>query len=55
VNYLKGLGSLSIEDWKYVMNNKILLKIIDDRSAKRFLNIAFGDSTALRKEWLAKK
>jgi len=52
VNYLKGLGSLSIEDWQWVMNNKVLFNIIEDRSSKKFLEIAFGDSSQKRKSWL---
>lgn len=52
VNYLKGLGSLDIDDWQYVMNNKVLFNIVDDRSAKKFLDIAFGDSAKKRKDWL---
>jgi len=52
MDYLKGLGSLSISDWKYVMDNKILFQIIKDRSSKRFLEIAFGDSSDKRKKWL---
>jgi len=55
VNYLKGLGSLNIEDWENVMKNKILFSMIDDRSANRFLEIVFGDSTAKRKVWLEGK
>jgi DNA gyrase/topoisomerase IV subunit B len=52
VNYLKGLGSLSPEDWENVMKNKILFSVINDRSANRFLDIAFGDSSAKRRKWL---
>ena len=52
VNYLKGLGSLSSEDWENVMKNKILFSVINDRSANRFLDIAFGDSSAKRRKWL---
>lgn len=52
VNYLKGLGSLNIEDWENVMKNKILFSVINDRSASRFLEIAFGDSSEKRKKWL---
>jgi len=52
VNYLKGLGSLSIEDWNWVMNNKMLFNITEDRSAKKFLDMAFGDSSQKRKDWL---
>ena len=53
LNYLKGLGSLSIEDWKYVMGNKTLFQIIKDRSSEKFLEIAFGDDPEKRKKWLA--
>jgi DNA gyrase/topoisomerase IV subunit B len=52
VNYLKGLGSLNEDDWEYVMKNKILFQIIDDRSSKKFLDIAFGESSLKRKKWL---
>ena len=52
LTYLKGLGSLSLEDWKYVMNNKVLFQIIPDRSAKKYLEIAFGVSSIKRKKWL---
>ena len=52
LTYLKGLGSLSLEDWTYVMNNKVLFQIIPDRSAKKYLEIAFGASALKRKKWL---
>ena len=52
VNYLKGLGSLSIEDWQWVMSNKVLFNIVEDRASKKFLEIAFGDSSQKRKSWL---
>jgi DNA gyrase/topoisomerase IV subunit B len=52
INYLKGLGSLNENDWEYVMSNKILFQIIDDRSSNKFLDIAFGDSSMKRKKWL---
>ena len=51
-NYLKGLGSLDIEDWKYVMQNKILFSLIEDRSTKKFLEMAFSDDSSKRKKWL---
>jgi len=53
VKYLKGLGSLSLKDWEYVMAHKTLFSIINDRSASKFLEIAFGDNSAKRKRWLA--
>lgn len=53
INYLKGLGSLNPDDWEHVMKNKIFFQIVDDRSAKKFLDIAFGDNSEKRKRWLA--
>lgn len=55
INYLKGLGSLSIEDWQFVMDNKMLFSITTDRSAKKYLDIAFGDNSNKRKLWLEGK
>lgn len=55
INYLKGLGSLSIDDWKNVMDNKILFQIVKDKSSNKFLDIAFGDSSQKRKKWLEGK
>jgi len=55
VNYLKGLGSLSMEDWEWVMSHKVLFNISEDRSAKKFLDMAFGDSSKKRKDWLEGK
>jgi len=52
VNYLKGLGSLSIDDWKYVMTDRVLFQLVEDRSSDRFLDIVFGDSSIKRKKWL---
>jgi DNA topoisomerase-2 len=54
VNYLKGLGSLSLDDWGYVMENKVLFQIMADRSAVKYLDIAFGVSAMKRKKWLEK-
>jgi DNA gyrase/topoisomerase IV subunit B len=52
INYLKGLGSLNEVDWEYVMHNKTFFQIVDDRSANKFLEIAFGESSLKRKKWL---
>ena len=52
VRYLKGLGSLAIDDWTWVMAQRRMFEIYDDRSAKRFINIAFGNSSNERKKWL---
>jgi DNA gyrase/topoisomerase IV subunit B len=53
IRYLKGLGSLSLEDWEFVMSNKRLLAISAPSKSKEFLEMAFGDSADLRKKWLA--
>lgn len=55
VNYLKGLGSLSVEDWEYVMANKIMYQFQIDSTTKKYLDIAFGDSVNKRKDWLSNK
>jgi DNA gyrase subunit B len=53
VRYLKGLGSLSLEDWDYVMNNKKMLNVVKDSKSKHHLEIAFGKSSEARKLWLS--
>jgi DNA gyrase/topoisomerase IV subunit B len=52
VRYLKGLGSLSIEDWEKVMAERKMFKIRVDRSAAKYIDIAFGNSADKRKKWL---
>jgi DNA gyrase/topoisomerase IV subunit B len=52
VRYLKGLGSLSFEDWQTVMAERKMFWIRDDRSAAKFIDIAFGNSADKRKKWL---
>jgi DNA gyrase/topoisomerase IV subunit B len=51
--YLKGLGSLSLEDWEWVMTNKSLISIEESEDSKEKLEMAFGDSSELRKRWLS--
>jgi DNA gyrase/topoisomerase IV subunit B len=55
VNYLKGLGSLSMQDWEHVMTNKNMFQILIDKSSEKFLDIAFGASSEKRKDWLSQK
>jgi len=55
VAYLKGLGSLSIPDWDYVMNNKLLFELTMDNDTEKYLDIAFGASSLKRKLWLEGK
>lgn len=52
IRYLKGLGSLSIDDWDYVMKNKRIVTIKDDSKAKKNLEMAFGKLAMERKKWL---
>jgi DNA topoisomerase-2 len=53
VRYLKGLGSLSLDDWDYVMKNKRILSISEDKKTKYHLEMAFGKSSSERKKWLS--
>ena len=55
VRYLKGLGSLSLEDWDYVMKNKRITIMSEDKKTKYHLDMAFGKSSAERKKWLSKE
>jgi topoisomerase-4 subunit B len=55
INYLKGLGSLSIDDWQYVMKNRTLFSIVDDKTTAKYLDIAFGDDVKKRKKFLEGK
>ena len=42
IRYLKGLGSLSLEDWDYVMKNKKITILTEDKKTKYHLDMAFG-------------
>jgi len=53
--YLKGLGSLSLDDWEWVMKDKKLVNIEETSDSKSKLEMAFGDSSELRKKWLSDK
>ena len=53
VRYLKGLGSLSLDDWDYVMKNKRMTNIIKDKKSSAMLEMAFGKSSEARKAWLS--
>jgi DNA gyrase/topoisomerase IV subunit B len=53
IRYLKGLGSLSLDDWDFVMSNKRLVSISAPVKSKEYLEMAFGDSSDLRKKWLS--
>lgn len=53
IRYLKGLGSLSLEDWDSVMKNKRVINIIKDKKSSFYLDMAFGKSSDARKLWLS--
>jgi len=53
IRYLKGLGSLSLDDWEYVMTDKKLVAISAPQKSKEFLEMAFGDDSSARKRWLS--
>jgi DNA gyrase/topoisomerase IV subunit B len=53
IRYLKGLGSLSLEDWEWVMNRKDFVGIDENSDSKEKLEMAFGDSSEARKKWLS--
>ena len=53
VRYLKGLGSLSLEDWEWVMGRKDFIGIDENHDSKEKLEMAFGDSSEARKRWLS--
>jgi DNA topoisomerase-2 len=53
VRYLKGLGSLSLDDWEFVMKNKKITNIIKDKKSGQMLEMAFGKESGPRKIWLS--
>jgi hypothetical protein len=53
IRYLKGLGSLSLDDWDFVMRNRRILQISPDPESKSSLEMAFGKSSQARKNWLS--
>lgn len=55
VRYLKGLGSLSIDDWEHVMQNKRLEQLSAGDDASEYLKMAFDTDSGPRKLWLQGK
>lgn len=53
IRYLKGLGSLDLDDWEWVMKDKILTSIEESSDSRDKLDMAFGDSADARKKWLS--
>ena len=52
IDYNKGLGSLSEEEYKLSLNN--LVQIVIDDETEKMLEIAFGKDSNPRKEWMIK-
>lgn len=52
IDYMKGLGSLSEEDYREAINNPQDTTITYDTNAEKFLAMAFGNRAELRKDWL---
>lgn len=54
VEYMKGLGGLTLEDWEMVLLNGTgeLIPFIHDDKMKATLNLLFGPDSNPRKEWL---
>lgn len=55
LEYMKGLGSMTIRDWEMCLENKnTFTPIIDDGKIGELMNMFFGNDSDLRKEWLTK-
>jgi DNA gyrase/topoisomerase IV subunit B len=52
VRYLKGLGSLALRDWEDIMKYRDGWRVYADRSAKKYLWVAFDAPSKNRKMWL---
>ena len=54
VRYLKGLGSLNVDQYKkYLIENPKLERVVLDEDCHDLLDVVFGDDPKLRREWLS--
>lgn len=55
VEYMKGLGSLSMKDWEMVLatDSAVYIPIIDDGKMGTTLKLLFSDDADVRKNWLS--
>jgi DNA gyrase/topoisomerase IV subunit B len=54
IQYHKGLGSLTEEDWTYVFENDLnLVKFVIDDEAEKNINLIFREEAKKRKEWMS--
>lgn len=55
IEYMKGLGSMTVTDWEMCLHDKkTFMPIIDDGQIKSLLNMFFSGDSEQRKEWLSK-
>ena len=54
IRYLKGLGSLSCNDWEQVFKKLPLSIVNNDHNATKMLDLVFGEEARKRKKWLLK-
>ena len=54
IEYMKGLGSMSLEDWKMILSGKTdtMIPVVDDGKIKDTLKLLFDDNADARKYWL---
>lgn len=53
IKYLKGLGSLGVNQYKkYLIEQPLIEAVQDDENCDDILEVVFGDDAKLRKEWL---
>ena len=53
IKYLKGLGSLGVQQYKkYLIDEPKLDMVIDDNECDDILEVVFGDDAKMRREWL---
>lgn len=53
IKYYKGLGSLSIEEYEYMLHNPRLITFEEGEQTKKYIDIIYGDSSDERKRWLS--
>lgn len=54
IEYMKGLGSLSIQDWEMVLatDSAVYIPVVDDGKLGDTLNLLFSNNSDARKVWL---
>jgi len=52
LRYLKGVGSMDKEDWKFIFKDMNLVKIKTNKKSDKYLDVVFGSDVKYRKNWL---